>query len=316
MPEKFKYKKVLLLFICNIVIISGNGQDIHYSNLNENFYKLNPAYITHFEHSSMQLNYRNQWPGSADFVTYSGAFFYNSETLKSTAGIQILRDDQGRGIINTTGFSLLYGYRTSLFHDISFAAGINGGYNIYTVDFSKLQFENNQIPSLNSRRNYFDFSAGVELGFMKRSYFGLSVAHLSTPDLSPGNPIARKYCISYQGDYNLSKQYSHQQISVEPLLVTTFQKDINEILYGTRIDYSNILGGIYVRQDYNFNFDAIIILLGISFGNNMFIYTYDINLSGAGSNFYKLAAHEVTFLHKFEYTKTRNKKGAIKCPKF
>ena len=51
-------------------------------------------------------------------------------------------------------------------------------------------------------------------------------------------------------------------------------------------------------------------MLGISFGNNELFYAYDLNLSGADARFNKLASHEVTFLHKFEYTKkNRNKKG-------
>jgi hypothetical protein len=65
--------------------------------------------------------------------------------------------------------------------------------------------------------------------------------------------------------------------------------------------------------------DALIVLLGTSFKNWSFFYTYDINLSGADSRFSKLAAHEVTFLYQLEYKRNSNKKSskkrAIKCPK-
>jgi len=291
-------------------------QDVHYSNLHENLYQLNPSAITNIKNSLLQLTYRNQWPGSADFVTYSAAFLFSYEELKSTAGIQLYRDDQGKGIISTTGVNFLYGYHTQLFNSLSLAAGISGSYNIYAVDYSKLQFENNTTPTITTGKNYADFSSGLEFGILKQTFLGFSVSNLLAPEISPGNRIFRKYCLSYHGTYSLSNQYSHEQFKLEPIIITTLQNSFNEILYGARFNYLNFQGGIYMRQDNKFNFDATIILLGISFGNNNFIYTYDINLSAAESNFNKMASHEVTFLHKFEYTKSRKNKGAIKCPKF
>jgi type IX secretion system PorP/SprF family membrane protein len=316
MPKYYKYRKKLVLLLFYFVAMKGHCQDFHYSDLHENLFQLNPSSITVVKNAQMQLTYRNQWPGSVDFVTYSGSFFINFENLKSTTGIDIFRDDQGKGIISTTGVNLLYGYSTQLFNKLSFAAGISGGYTIYAVDFSKLTFENNQTPLINSRENYADFTAGVEFGISKETMLGFSTAHLTAPEISPGNRLFRKYCLSYRGNYPLSNPYMHQQFTLEPIVITTIQNNYNEILYGARLNYSGFLGGLYLRQDYKFHFDATIILLGISFGNNTFIYTYDINLSAAESNFDKMASHEVTFLHKFEYTKSRNKKGAIKCPKF
>jgi type IX secretion system PorP/SprF family membrane protein len=312
----FKYIRKLVPLIVCFAVMKTNCQDIHYSNLHENLYQLNPSTITNIKNSLLQFTYRNQWPGNADFVTYSAAFLIRYEEIKSTAGIQVYRDDQGKGIISTTSVNLLYGYHTQLFTGLSFAAGISGGYNIFVIDYSKLHFENNTTPTINTGKNYADFSTGIEFGILKRTFLGFSISNLLTPEISPGNRLYRKYCLSYHGVYNLSNQYSHDHFELEPILVTTVQNNFNEILYGARCNYLSFQGGVYLRQDYKFNFDATIILLGISFGNNDFIYTYDINLSAAESNFNKMASHEVTFLHKFEYTNTRKKKGAIKCPKF
>lgn len=309
--------KFTIIIFLNIGIIECYGQDTHYSNLNENLNLINPSAITSIDMPLLQLTYRNQWPGSASFVTYSGAFYYNLPTLKSAAGIQFIRDDQGKGIMSTTGIDLVYGYRTNIFsNNISLAAGLSGGYNFFAVNLSKLHFENNQIPAVNDRSEYADFSAGFELGIMNQTFFGSSITHLTAPTISSGNKIFRKYCVSLRGNYDLSKPYQHQKLSLEPLLITTLQENFVEILYGGRVNYSTVYGGAYLRQNNKFNIDAIIFLLGISFGNNELFYSYDLNLSGADASFNKLASHEVTFLHKFEYTKNRNKKGAIKCPKF
>jgi type IX secretion system PorP/SprF family membrane protein len=308
----------LVLVVFCYVSVAVYAQDLHYSNLHENYYQLNPSFITHVEKLSMHLSYRNQWPGSSDFVTYSGAFFSTFKSLKSTVGVQLFRDDQGRGIINSTDFSLIYGYRTRITNYLSFATGISGSYYMYTVDLSKLEFENNQASGIynNGGSDFFDFSAGLEFDIIEQTWIGISISHITSPEISPGQTLNRKYCLGYRGSYNLSNKKNYQQKIIEPLIVTTLQRNFSELIYGLRIKYSKILGGIYLRQSYSFNFDALIILLGINFKNTSFIYTYDINLSGVESRFNKLASHEVTFLFNFEYKLRRNKKGAIKCPKF
>ncbi len=308
---------VSLFVAFNMGILTIYCQDFHFSNLHENLYTLNPARITHTKKLRVNLSYRNQWPGTSDFISYDGALFYSSERLKSTAGLHIINDNQGKGIINLTTIALLYGYKTKIGRQLDFAAGLNASYNIYKANFSELEYENMGSPVLpdNDNSKFFDFSVGVEFGINEHTWLGFSVSHIANIAESSHLSLNRKFNFSYTGSYRLSSSYNQQEISIEPLLVVSIQNNFNELLYGGRIKYEIVYGGLYIRQNIRFQMDALIILLGTSFKNWSFFYTYDINLSGAKSRFTKLAAHEVTFLYDLEYKKRSNKKGAIKCPK-
>jgi type IX secretion system PorP/SprF family membrane protein len=229
-----------------------------------------------------------------------------------------LRDEQGNSIINTTGVSLLYAYRTNLSKLISISAGLGGAYNIYSIDLNRLTFENNISPvtNVNSKIKYFDFLTGIELSILDANWFGLSISHITTPPISSEFNLFRKYTFSYRGSYSLFNNYTPKKASVEPLLITSFQHNNNEFLYGGRINYLGYLGGLYLRNDLKIKFDSFVILLGISFKKATIIYTYDLNLSGTQSRFSKLASHEVTFFYNLVYNNQTRKKGAIKCPKF
>ncbi len=124
---------VTLFVVSNVAILTTYGQDFHFSNLHENLFKLNPAVITQTEQLSMNLTYRNQWPGNSDFVTYDGGVFYTAENFKSTAGLYILNDNQGQGIINHTTLSLIYGYKTRMGKIYEISAGLQGAYNIFIL---------------------------------------------------------------------------------------------------------------------------------------------------------------------------------------
>jgi len=296
---------------------SIEAQNIHFSNISENLFVQNPATITRTENIVFQLCYRNQWPGAGNFTTYDGAFFIHSEPLKSTAGILILRDIQGDAIITSTSFGILYGYKARIARTWFLAGGIHAAYNLYSINYSQLTFENGQYPALlfDDTQYFFDFSTGLELSYKDNSRYGVSVSRLGSFQPALNSHPGLQINLSYQGKYLMNTDYDKNIIKIEPSFYAAIQHRSSEILYGSRMDIGGILGGIYFRQNYQFEFDAIIILLGTRFGNMSFFYCYDINLSGADSRFTNLAAHEVTFLYDMQYNRKRNERGAIKCPK-
>ena len=306
---------VLLCF--NLTI---NAQNFHYSDQHENIFKSNPASISNIERLAFQLTYRNQWPGNSDFVTYDGTFMMSSARLKSSLGIHIYRDSQGGGIISLTGASLLYAYRTQFRRDWYFSAGIQASFSQYYAGFSGLDYEDPGlgIPPDESYL-YFDFSTGTELQYRDRHWFGLSITHLGAFQTHMAGALNTGINLSYRGRYPFNARSRRVYTYLEPLFYTAINLDYSEILYGARINYESVYGGIYIRQNHRFQFDAAIILLGTRFGNAELFYTYDINLSGVNSMFTNLAAHEVTFLYNMQYNKKTirksRKRGAIKCPK-
>jgi type IX secretion system PorP/SprF family membrane protein len=293
-----------------------SGQTYHFSNIHENLYLNNPAVITQIEKIRFQALYRNQWPGNSDFITYNAAGYYKSEPLNSTLGAVFLRDSQGEGIVNYDYFSLLYAYKTRITRNWFFAGGIQAAYSIYSTNFSQQTFNNNQTPvvTLDERSPSFDFSTGIVISYGEVARYGLSVSKLGAMLPSSDSYQGLQLNLSYEGGIVMARNHSFSEYQIEPLVFLSLQKNFSELLYGARLNYNTFIGGMYVRQNLKFQYDAIIILLGTRFGNAGFYYCYDINLSGFDSRFTNLAAHEVTFLYDLEYKRKMNKRGAIKCP--
>ena len=310
-----KFCSILLLLIV-ITNFSTEGQYFHFSDLHENLYKLNPSYASNVEKLSLQLLYRNQWPGLSDFITYDASIILSSERYKSSTGAYIFRDTQGGGIINNTGFSLLYAYKTRINRDIFFSAGINAALQIYRTNFSGLVLENGQSPAAEDKSVYKpEFSVGINIDLQGKTNFGISLSQLSSIYTRGPMNDGMRYTVSYCGSFVTNRGYSRNTIIVEPIVYASASRVYNELVYGGRVNISGLTGGLYARQNLGFQFDALIILLGIQLGNMRLFYTYDLNLSGTSARFSNLAAHEVTFLYNLEYKrKTKKRRGAIKCP--
>ncbi len=310
--------KLRTIFLVAFILfnLTGKAQYFHFSNLHENLFKINPSYITRNEKLSFQLLYRNQWPGLSDFITYDASLILTSERYKSSMGAYLYRDSQGGGIINNTNFSLLYAYKTRINRDVFFSAGLNGALQIYKTNFSGLSFENGQNPSSENKTIYQpEFSVGVNIDSKGKNNFGFSLSQLSAFFGAEQINDGLRYTASYSGRYVTNRGYSRNTTIFEPLVFASFSRTYNELLYGGRVNISGLVGGLYARQNFGFQFDALIILLGTHFGNMQLFYTYDLNLSGASAKFSNLASHEVTFLYNLEYKrKTKKRRGAIKCP--
>jgi hypothetical protein len=231
-------------------------------------------------------------------------------------GTYIFRDSQGGGIINNTNFSLLYAYRTRINRDLFFSAGINAAFQVYKTNFAGLVLENGQNPASEDKLIYQpEFSVGVNMDYRGTGNLGFSVSQLSSFYSATESSNGLRYTLSYYGRFVSNRGYSKNTLVIEPLIYSSFSRNYNELLYGGRVNISGLIGGLFIRQNLGFQFDALIILLGTQFGNVQLFYTYDLNLSGASARFSNLAAHEVTFLYNLEYKrKTKKRHGAIKCP--
>ena len=119
------------------------------------------------------------------------------------------------------------------------------------------------------------------------------------------------YNLNYVGSIQVKNYYS--EIFYEPVINISSDLTKLQLYYGGNVNYSGFKAGLLINQT-ELNINALIILLGISFENYDIVYTYDLNLSGAVTLNPKMAAHEVTFLRKFQYKGRRKRRGAIKCP--
>jgi type IX secretion system PorP/SprF family membrane protein len=307
----FKKRKHILtvfvfLYFSSIIL----GQNYFVSNLYNNIVFSNPAYVHFHEFSFLQLNYRNQWPVSNLYSSYGVSYFHYAEDLNSNFGAILNYDNQYKGTFTKASLGLNYAYKLRIGQKSHFLFGLQGFYNLENVNYSNLTFENQTaiIPE-NSKKHYPTFNSGIGLLLRKEHFIGLAVNNINSPSGSTNSDL--RLNLTYIGKIKSQGYYSNTFF--EPLINISSNFDYIHFQYGGNINYEGYKAGLLIDQTGG-NVNTLIILLGISFENYEFVYTYDINLSGAISINPKMAAHEVTFLRKIQYKEKSKHRGAIKCP--
>ncbi|MBN2487269.1 MAG: PorP/SprF family type IX secretion system membrane protein [Bacteroidales bacterium] len=303
--------KIHLYFFLLIISNRIYGQNFFGSNLYNNIVFSNPSICDFSNHSKIQMNYRNQWPVADMYTTYGLAAFYGSERMNSNFGMVLKHDRQLKGVFTNTIIGLNYAYSIKTGYRSHLNFGLNGNYGFEKNDYSKLTFEFPQanMPE-NKGRSYPYVNTGVSYVFGRKSTLGLSVVNFLGINNSIGNK--QEYHACYLGSYRINRRGNYP-LEVEPIGSVAFKNNSVHISYGGNIVFSTIKTGVLLGHS-NQNLHTTSFLLGILYNNFDFIYTYDLNLSGAISINPKMAAHEVTFLSKLQYKGKRKKRGAIKCP--
>ncbi len=302
------------LLLAFIFFVPGSrkllAQNYFVSNLYHNLVFSNPAYALYTDFSTLQLNYRNQWPSSTQYTSYGAAGFYVAENLNSSFGAIVNYDNEYQGTFTRTAFGGNYAYKMQTGHRSHLLFGLQAFYNLAASNYSGLTFENPAAPvPANQQSSYTSISSGIGILLNEEHFLGASVINLlpTAANLSEDLQIQ----LSYRGIIRPRGYYN--ELHYEPLVNISSNLIETEALYGMSVVYSGLKGGLIIRQNM-FRVNALIILLGISFENYQFVYTNDINLSGVVSVNPKMAAHEVTFLTKIKYKARSKRKGAIKCP--
>lgn len=307
------FKKQILLLFYLILFQSGHiilGQNYFVSNSYNNYMFSNPSYVHFFDYSIGQLNYRNQWPVSNLYTSYGVAYFHNAENLNSNFGAIINFDSQYKGTYSKLSGGINYSYKLQTSRKSHLLFGLQAFYNYASTNYSQLQFENQSLARTDiESAQYPTINVGLAYLIFDNHFIGASINNLLADKEFPENEL--QYKAGYIGRIKAKSYYSN--LYFEPLLHFSTNLDYIQLQYGTNINYNGLKGGLALNQS-NLNVNTLIILLGISFENYEFVYTYDLNLSGAVLINPKMAAHEVTFLKKFQYKGRRKRRGAIKCP--
>jgi len=309
-----------------------SGQDYHFSGFMQNMIYVNPAYSAMPSSAEVGLTYRNQWPGiPATFVTYGAALVVPVSPLNSGVGISVLNDVQGSGVISRTSASLIYGYLIELGRNWQVGSGISASWVMKQFNADELVFRSDLLNDLgysfgsvtfdNYSRSYPDFSVGIIARRTDLFSFGISAGHLTRPqdtesDLT-GSRLPLKYTAFASAILGAGNRY--RDFTVEPAVFYSRQKENQEIIWGTMVNLSNkFLLGSWLRHNTNFNFDALIVTAGISWEKYNISYSYDVNLKKISFMSTKMAAHEVTFLYRFEYKDEHKVKRFRKseCPAY
>jgi len=308
------------------------GQDYHFSGFMQNMVYVNPGYSALPASAEAGLTYRNQWPGiPATFVTYGAALVVPVKPLNSGIGVSILNDIQGSGVISRASASLTYGYRIELDRNWQIGAGLSASWVMKQFNADELVFRSDLLNDLgysygnvtfdNYSRGYPDFSVGVIARRTDLFSFGVSASHLTQPRDTESNLAESRLPLKYTAFASmiLGANNRYKDFTIEPAIFYSAQKDNQEIIWGSMFSLSSkFLLGSFLRHNTNFNFDALIITAGISWEKYNISYSYDVNLKKLSFLSTKMAAHEVTFLYRFEYKDEHKVKRFRKseCPAY
>ena len=324
-------KRTFGTLLTSLMVWVSFGQDFHFSGFMQNMVYVNPAYAALPSSGEIGLTYRNQWPGiPATFVTYGASLVIPVRSLNSGIGVNFMNDMQGGGVINQNSISLLYGYLFNASSSWQIGAGISASYVFKSFNADELVFRSDILNDLgysygpvtfdSYNKNYPDFSIGFIARNNANLSLGASVGHITRPHNTfseiAGSRLPMKYTAFISSRLPLN---NGGKVTVEPALFYSLQQDNHELMWGSRfVIAKNFSAGGWIRQNLRFNMDALIISIGISYEKYNISYNYDVNLKKINYLSTKMAAHEVTFLYRFEYKDVQKGKKVkkIDCPAY
>jgi type IX secretion system PorP/SprF family membrane protein len=324
--------KILLTTVLIISVIGSTlAQDPHYSQYYANRLYLNPAFAGSEICPKLSLNYRTQWPGLGyNFTTYNASIDGYVDAIQGGVGFQVSRDNQGDGIITTTGLDAQYAYTLQVTNTFNLTGGFQASFYQRVLNWDKLIFPDmidplygvihatSEIPSDANNVGYFDFSAGA-LGYGRNYYFGFAVHHLTQPEESFYNSsdaiLPRKYTFHFGAKIPLqNRRFKRGELAISPNLMYQRQLDFEQLNYGLYLQRREITFGVWMRQNLDFHYDALILLIGFVQENLKISYSYDVTVSKLAKE--TLGAHEVSFSYQLPCRQKRKRWSAIKCPRF
>jgi len=325
-------KKLILSVV--IILVTGNllrAQDPEFTQFYANKLYLNPAFAGSAKCARAQLNYRNQWPKlGATYVTYSASFDQRVDVLEGGLGILIMNDVQGDGAINTFSASAMYSYTVPLNRYTSLLGGFQVSYFQKTLNWDYIFPDmlhpvygaifptQEDLVATDLKKGYFDFSAGGILANRIHT-FGIAVHHLTQPPESYRNSsdavLPRKYTVHYGTRIPIkARGYKKDELYISPQVLYQRQRDFEQFNYGLYFSRKNIVGGIWIRQNFRFHYDSFVMILGFIQSKFRVAYSYDLTVSKLRNQ--TLGAHELSIGYTFPCKKKHKKFRPIQCPSF
>ena len=278
------------------------GQDIHWSQFNDNPIFQNPGHAGHFDGDiRFVANYRDQWRSvTVPFSTLSTSVDANfGKTNSLGAGLVLFHDVVGDGQFRTVevqgNISALIKLTQDSMHTIR--PGVNIGMNHRQFNADQFYFDsqfdgtifNPALPTnevfATDRRTNMSIGLGAVYDYYRDDHFkvtaGVGVFNLNKPDQGFfNNPIERDIRLNLfgKGLFELTPDWD-----LVPEMQLQFQGTYREIILGSRVKYTLIdrlgeyralYGGLFYR-----NRDAAYLSVGMDYQNWFAGISYDINFS-------------------------------------
>lgn len=182
--------KLFSFVIMFVTIVGFAQQDAQFTQYMYNTININPAYAGSRGALSVFGLYRTQWVG-LDGAPETSSFSVNTPINNSNIGIgaSLLNDKIGPTNENNISVDLSYTVQTSANFKLSF--GIKGTANIFNLDVSKLNPEDQGDPQFQDLDNKFSPNIGAGVYWHSdRAYIGLSIPNFIETNRYDDNDIA------------------------------------------------------------------------------------------------------------------------------
>jgi len=326
----------LSLFAC----ISGNSQDIHFSQFFEAPLLRNPALAGIFTGDiRAQAVFRDQWNSVTNaYKTASLNGEYRLPIGKAddfiTTGLQFLYDRAGT--IGWTTIQVLpaltYHKSVSADHNRYLSLGFMGGWVQRSFDRSKMT-TNSQYdglgdgePLTNTRINYLDGSVGISYNATildnpeNNFYIGAAFHHFTRPNQSfyrdPAVEINPKWVFSGGIRFGVA-DYAYVTLQADHSRQGSYSETIGGAMYGLKI------GGTYEEPDYVLHAgtyvrlgDALVPVIKLDYMPFSFALSYDVNISKLRTSSYGRGGIELSLSFIRSLDRNNMSVNAVRCPKF
>ena len=318
-------------------IMTSFAQDPQFSQFYANPLYLNPALAGATDCGRINLNYRNQWPGLSNaYATYNVSYDQSLPGINSGIGVLVMSDQQGDGALSRTSAAAFYTYKLKVSEPIIINFGIKAAYYQEHLNWEKLIFADqinsatgeitgptSETPPSSMDISVMDFSAGAVMSYYDMFFIGLAVDHLTQPQLSfydnPDSKLNMK--ITGHGSVNINLTqgmlggYDQDDIMLQPSILYMQQGKFHQLNAGLYVNKYPFVVGAYFRHNFQ-NPDAVIALVGLTYNNLRFGYSYDITMSNVGGK--AGGAHEISLAWDFCIYKQQKRRRirAINSPSF
>ena len=333
---------MIRIFVFVILIffgISVNAQDPQFSQFYAAPLYLGPSFSGNTQNVRLTTNFRDQWPKlPGEFVTYAVSIDKYFEDFKSGLGAYIMHDRAGGGKYNYSTFAMQYAYNARITRELFFKPGLEVSYNQRNIDFYEIvfsdqinrTFDNGPVPSSIEappleRFHQFDFSTSI-LVYSLDYWGGASVNHLLSLHKSvTDNDYYTPLKVSFYGGakFDLNNSGLRSRISEENLFFSFYfkrQSQLNQLDIGAYYQKKPFIIGLWYRGMPLFketiSQDAIAILLGFTYDDITFGYSYDFTISRLIS--VTGGSHEISIIYNIPQSQFKKKKKHVEtpCPAF
>ncbi len=313
-----------------VLALPARGQDPYFSQFFNSLLYLNPAYTGAAHQPRFSAAYRNQMPAlGSPYVSYLASYDQPVQVLQGGLGVNVMNDVQGPAL-NRIRADLSYAYFLAVNQRITIHAGFQASYCHRFLKRSALmlpdELDDHGNPQTSSEalgdlsKGYPDFAVGFA-AFTRTAYAGISMHHLTRPDLSMGQstrqPLPRKLSV-HAGIFIplYERKLGREALKLNPSLVYLHQNGFRQANYGLDVNYKYLTAGIWFRHSLDLRMNAFVVHMGYENDYFRFGYSHDFNMAGTWRTMQNTGAHELTFLLKLKNKEEpRDRFRTIKSPK-